>query len=638
MVLVSPPESPDPTDAQEEAPRLDGAAVDRLVTPPSLPAATNEADTSEDLSLYGTQAAGPSSGTQGQPGAGLPTLPSDGMGLSPDDWAASKTQVWRSWLQRVIAICVGVILAIGMFGIAAVRMRGRPAPSEGVVSSADPAEPIPETSDRQPPSPTQPTVDESSVDPEAGEPTTDPPELPIVPSPPPSTAVAETTEPIGLPPETTASEEAGPPGLILESPEEATEPGISGSRNLSDLLRQVDGLLADNSDAVGSDVPVDSPPETDLEAMAEPSIARPPPLNTDVAGRLDDVITKFDCDDIALIEFLRFMMEFSTIPITIHNPSLDWLSLSPETPITLHAANRTVAELLTDALTPHHLEFATVNEQLVIRHTSTTEPRKLRERALGVEDLASDAGPVELADMITMVIDPSSWHPAGGEGTIEIDEGKLVVNQDEAVLFRVIFFCEKLRLARGLKTRSHYDRRLFDPILRAQQEQDLLARPVTLTFLRETPLHEIVERLEKSANSRILIDWQSLSDEGWNPQVELVFRTHDQPVSAALRELLTPLGLSHLARGANVLEITSVQAIADEVFVECYPAAEWLAEQSDVAAGLEALAATLGADRFQRTGGPGLLMKDPGGDVLIMRASRDTHQQLMSLLNRKGLH
>lgn len=657
--MITPPGSPD--DGQQAA----SEATD--------PQPATEADTVVDETMLD------SSGEEEEVESALSDPPVETGPLLPtDDWSPSNSLAWRVWLQRTMAVIIGMVLAILLFGFLAGRLTrsDRTAtpetPAESVAESATAA--LKPTSDspaangeptatdlgvaeakRAPADPTDlpRPVGEDTVDGEdaadakesdpverrrgvptpAVRPRDDTETPPPAPSPPTPVTITPSESAAG------GEEEESPPGLIAETPDPERTRMEAGPR-LSDMLREVDALLADRAAAAepDSEIERDDSAEEVLDAV-EMVVPRPAPLSVDVTARLQDTLPAVDCDMVPLIEFVRFATDFSTIPISFHAESLNWLQLSLETPVTLHEQDRSIGELLAMVLGPLGLTFEAVDEQLVIRRNAKVAAGELREVRFDVADLAGGE-PQKLDQLqaaILQLVLPSSWSENGGPGTLTRDEQVLVVQQEEAALFEVLFLLEKTRVATGLAPRSGFPAELFDPLGRIAHQLENQAQPVTLTFLREVPLTELVRRIEERAKIRVLINWQALAKEGWNPNLKLGFTVHEEPWGPALGELLAPLGLVLRSVNGDVVEITTQAAANEHLQVECYPLE--VVESTKLASGSEGgvdgerLRTHLGEHGFREKEAGGRLVLDQTFRLLWLRAPHRVHHGFAQFLS-----
>ena len=595
MVLVSPPKDREEIETAHDETFENASA----------------ADTVEDL-LGTDNEAGPDTIEQQEASTKPPILPTD-------EWTSDQSVVWRIWLQRTIAIVVGVLLAIGLFGFLAIQFSRSDAPDtvaeEGEAEVAAVAADTPADTSAAEVTPPPQNPELGPEDPLLDEPP--PVEPPPVPALEPDTIAVETPPPA----EDTGDALGAPPGLLSPDPTPRRTVAMPGGPTVAEMLREVDALLAEPPESLP---PTASPPPTDPpveEVAADPTPTRPPPLSVDVEERLKDRIPEMQCVDTPLINFVRFLGEFSTIPISLHAASLNWLSLSAETPINLNEKDRSIEELMDLALTPLGLEQVVTDDHLILRRKSRNAAGELREVSFKLHDLVGDDTEKlgRLSATIVQVIDPASWSAQGGDGTIREEGTTLVVRQSEPVQFEILFFCEKLRIARGLPVRGEFSVELFDPVQRATRERALQEKLLTLTFLRPVALAELCERIEQAVGVRILINWHALSAEGWNPHTTVDFRALNEPWWTAFLGLLETMNLTLRTVNEEVIEVTTQQAEEQTMQVECY--------QVDAEPDLIELQNALGSDHFRSSGGPCLLQWNPDFEVVVVVAPQHLQRQ-----------
>lgn len=558
--------------------------------------------------------------------------------LPNEDWTSPSIVQWRNRLLTGIAAIVGVVLAVMMLIIftssdnsTSIAIR----PSENEIAPVDDASTV-----SQEPTEIESTQSEDAetLEPselpeavgsdvisakanpdDAGTPAVDP-EKPV-PDGPLATDPPSTDEPPGLTPKEPASDDT--------ATDDASSP-------LSDTLREFGALLSDEETPVRP-VPMsepDLPPAPDAEDPEDdPIVRRTGPRDVAVDDRLNDPIAKIEFDGVPLGNFLRFISDYSTIPITLDADIMRWARVSPLTAVKIEATDTTVAEVLDEALTPVGLEHRVEADQLFI----TRRPRVaggIRTVTFKVDDLVGrDQEQLErLGTQIMDFVEPDSWSSRGGIGTITYGESELIIEQHETVQFEVLDFCEKLRVARGLKTRSSYDKSLFEMKTRAQRVGPKLGKSITLTYIRPAPLQSIVDRIAKIAGLQILIDWRELAVAGWSPDAELRYAVADQPAAKALATLLEPMELVYRVIDDSTLQITTLGALESRYELEFYLAME---AETDGLGLAQAAREALGSTTFRDLGGSGQLVFDEPSRCLLALLSQPQHLELQAWLNAR---
>ncbi|MCA9123167.1 MAG: hypothetical protein H6822_00255 [Planctomycetaceae bacterium] len=579
-------------------------------------------------------------------GLSPPPRPTVDAALLPNsDWTSASTVRWRNRVFSGIAAVVGVFLALLLF----VAFSGREEPPS-VAIRPNPPLPVSTNTINDPPisaaeessdntntdtESTTTAIDENTLD-DASSDTG--PEMTVNTSPdaiiktPDSASTTERAAVVDEPakPQPPSDE---PPGLSPKPPSTDEASTTEVPSPLSETLREFGVLLDETKDATSVMPPVDAelPPEPELEVSgAEPAIRRTGPRVIELDDRLHDPIAQLQFDAVPLDNFLKFVSDYSTIPITLDADILKWVRVSPTTPVTLAARESSVGDVLTQGLEPLGLEYRIESDQLFITRRPKEESG-IRTVTFKVEDLVSDDPNQlkQLADRIMNYVSPESWSSRGGIGTVTFHRDELVIEQFETVQFEILAFCERLRVARGLKTRSPYDPSMFQLATRSERVSEKLATPIKLTYIRPAPLQRIVDRLAHTSKLHILIDWRELGSVGWSPDAEVRFSVADQPLSKALNDLLEPMDLACRVVDESTLQITTPNVLDSRLEIEFYRTSK---PSDGGAAIVRAARDALGPASFREFGGGGELEFDEPSNCLLASLSQTQHIELRAWL------
>ena len=530
------------------------------------------------------------------------SIPSEPI-MPTEDWTSQAARQRQQWLMLGGAAVVGVVLALGLVGFFASRVANqardeaaRPgvapeAPTSDAPSPSQPAIAKPTALAGEPGTetaavPSQPTADAavtSAADASAG-PVTDP-------APRPQAAPAEPLPPDGLmtaEPKPDVMPAANPLEQGTHAPPEtahATKPKEANldPGALSETLKafapfidpDVEPAPTEPMNAAEQGVPQLDPQTVTTQ---QPSVPRPEPRAVDVTARLQDRIAEVEFTDVPLKDFLRFIMNFSTVPVSMDPDALALVRATPRSKINVRKADATVDQLLTAALGPLQLAHLTIDQQLVVTRPPLADGG-LRKHSHGVSDLVGNDPQTltQLADLIVEFVEPSSWEAAGGAGVIHEELPSLVIQQRETVLFRAIVFCDRLRAARGLPPQSKFDPQLFSLEPRLARAAPRLAKPVTLNFPQPASFARILDRLSDAGEVEILVDWQALVPLGWTPDTETTVTANQRPIGEVLTEMLQPMELTYRVIDAASVQVTSPAAAEARWDIEFYPVPESLA-------------------------------------------------------------
>ncbi len=579
----------------------------------------------------------------------------------PDDmWVSHNLRAWRQFVLLGGAAVAGVALAIGVFGYAVLYANRGNSPAiadAATVATSTPPSPEDrqihgEAGDQQKSSDNKGSGGTNNDDSAESSPTT----------PPESATEVNQTEAAANAPQ--AADSNG--SRIAESPnhEDATPPppldeealASTAETNLqpTETLAASDDVLGRFGDFLGDatfdsgmvpSLPVESVTNEDSSennssegASEQPSTEETPPprqapRQVDVAARLADPIAAIEFSNLPLVDFLDFISDLSTIPVTIEPEALAWRRLTPHAPISVKLKETTVGGAVSAALEPLALGFDVRDGHLVVTAPAVKDAT-LRQIKHPVNDLVSgDAEQVlEFGRLITQLVAPESWKAAGGPGSILPQESGLLIEQTEAIHYRVIAFCETLRAARGLSLRTRFDASRFQPLIQRQLAQSKLNAPIQLNFRQSTDLTEILKRLGSAAGITILIDWRAATEAGWSIDAKGSVVAENEPLGDVLTRLLSPMDLAYRVIDGATLEITTPEKLRVKLETEFYPLPKNLSDDTSDDAILARIQQELGEHHF--SDGRGALHLDLPSRHLIAALPQPQQAELAALIEK----
>jgi hypothetical protein len=498
--------------------------------------------------------------------------------LPTDAWVSPGAQQRQQWLSVALAALAGIVLAVAVIGwLIARRDRDEPAvaiqPPNGAASPAG---------ESPKPSPTPPPDAKPSPESLAGDqPPAHPPASPAATEPAPPADAEPVTPPPAEPPQT----EPAPPPDAPKPPAEP-DPAVAKTKPDTDQLATTLQAFAPFLDErpytppASVEPPAQEQPALDPAMLDKPdsTVPRPEPREVQVEQRLADPLAEIDFQQLPLVRFLKFLTEFSTIPITLDPDALALVQVRPYAPVTLKLTGTTAGAALTAALEPLRLGFVSTGNQLVVTRPAPADGQ-FRKHVHNVADLVGDNQEQldRLVEWIGSMVEPEAWDTAGGPGTIRAELPALIIQQRDTVLYRALMFCERLRIARGLPTQTAFAPPPREPRFALARQR--LESPVRIHFYEPTPLLGLLDRLSRETKLYLLVDWQAVAELGWNPDAQTQFSAENIPVQQALHQLLDPLQLTYRVIDAETIQITTPEALIRRPDVEFYalgetPAAE----------------------------------------------------------------
>jgi hypothetical protein len=427
--------------------------------------------------------------------------------------------------------------------------------------------------------------------------------------------------PAETPVEAESSQPRDPLDIINDKPRDDDNPA-----DLKKLENQFKGLESDAGPAV-ADATMPEKPSTESPATPEepaaPSRSRPEPRKVDLAARLADRVVEVEFSGQSLSDVLRFLSDFSTIPITLDPDALAWSKITPAAPVNAKMVNATLEEVLAEVLKPFRLEAQKLEDQLVVTRSSA-----LRKIKCPIGDLTGgDAAKVQqLIEMIAVLAAPDSWKSAGGLGSLTPQGNDLLVENTELAYGEVLHVCERLRQARGGRPKSVFPPELFSLERRTARAAEKLDLPLTLNFGQPTLLVKILDRFAEETGTQIVVDWQAAGEIGWPPDCDATVTLDKTPLKEALGKLLAPMDLTYRAIDATTLQITTQAALDRKPEIEAYKADDLATTPEEANALLERIAAALGDASVLRWDAP--------SKTLLSRLPQPQHEKLAALLEQ----
>ncbi len=291
------------------------------------------------------------------------------------------------------------------------------------------------------------------------------------------------------------------------------------------------------------------------------------------AAQLQRVLPAVTVQEMPLLNFITFLGQLSGVPVSVTPEQLMMAGTTPGKLVSLNTSNTSLADALKTVLEPLHLEAVTDGPQIIIVRK---QAGKVRSVDYPIDDLlANETTAQQFADWIQELVAPESWQKNGGDGKMTVSGDSLSIEQTQAVQYEVLFFLERIRLAKGLPLRSRYPERLLSAKSYGVGIADRLNAPTTFTFSHDTPLAEVFYYWQGEAALPIFVDWPALATVKIWPDSLVTCTVANEPWHQALDTVLEPLGLGWRAAPGRAIQITSLAKLQTEPRLDIYPAGAW---------------------------------------------------------------
>ncbi|MBC7822077.1 MAG: hypothetical protein IAG10_34765 [Planctomycetaceae bacterium] len=395
-----------------------------------------------------------------------------------------------------------------------------------------------------------------------------------------------------------------------------------------------------------------------------------PPL-TPPEQRIEEALEKSaECEftDAPLVDVVAFFAEFASIKMVIDYEALTEEGIASDTPVTRKLNDLRLRSVLHLILDPLQLTAIPKHDVLLIT-TSAKAREYLMTRTYPVSDLCLDPESLSLdfASLIRAIEEETSgpWMTRDGEGgtiTESTPTGILLVRQTYQLHRDVLELLQNLRTAKrfnlldaGKDAFQKWDQQravavasLLKPpagpvefvevIGTTQSEAERLIekaldKTVTINF-QDTPLNKVVAFFAKQLSINVLLDNQSLIDEGIASAKPVTLQLQQITARSALELLLQPLGLG-TAIDNEVLVVLSTAREMERLVGRTYPVSDLIGPNEDYGSLIRMLEFSTSGTWLTTHGEGGAITEISTAGSLVVRQTSAVQRQVLSLLRQQ---
>lgn len=273
---------------------------------------------------------------------------------------------------------------------------------------------------------------------------------------------------------------------------------------------------------------------------------------------------------VPLKQFLRDMMQLTGAAIQLDPDALLQTGNTLQTPVTVATINQSAMTTLQSALDPRNLLPVVDGNGVRITATSLTDSQ-LKSTSLFVGDLVNgNDNDLDLATLISTLIAPKSWSTAGGDGTIRQRGDRLDISNNRLITIRSLILLERLRAARGLKSRTRIPNNMAALPNRWAQLDRYLRRRISLNGWQETPWTAIIRELEDASGLEVLMDWKSLEQIGIRPESTTTLYLREQLLADVFSQLTESMNIGIVPVGTRSVQLTTISVASSKSYCDFY--------------------------------------------------------------------
>ena len=395
-----------------------------------------------------------------------------------------------------------------------------------------------------------------------------------------------------------------------------------------------------------------------------------PPLNPQ-EQRIEEVLekpAKCEFTDTPVVDVVAFFAEHASIKMVIDYEALTEEGIALETPVTRKLNDLRLRSLLPLILTPLQLAVIPKHDVLLVT-TGAKAKQHLVTRTYPVSDLCHFPGyeGPDFQSLMRMIEEETSgpWLNRDGEGgslTEMESSGSLIVRQTYHVHREILELLRSLRVAQrgnlqlvdkqALKkwdeqravAASSLLKRPAAPVefievigtMQSEAEQRLekaLDKTVSIGFLN-TPLTEVVVVLAKQLSINVVLDNESLTEEGIAPDTSVTLQLQQITARSALELLLRPRGLASVIEH-EVLLVTTVAKEKEKLVSRTYPVSDLLGPNENYGALIQMLESSTSGPWMNRDGEGGVVTELATTGSLVVRQTASVQRQVLGLLRQQ---
>lgn len=347
--------------------------------------------------------------------------------------------------------------------------------------------------------------------------------------------------------------------------------------------------------------------------------------------------------DRPLGELCRELSQQCGVPIALDREALDTAGVKVTESTTYRAHERPFASVLSELLNQHDLTWMIVDDEVILITTWAEAEQDLRTLVYDVRHLVSpDFGPQDsetLIELITYIIEPTTWMEVGNVGTIEAGDGCLVVSQTDLVQRKIGQLLDAL-------TQSFDEPGRFAPYVLQSRAPELdraleaqLDRSASLALEQER-LEAFAARIEDEFRLPVHVDAFTLHEIDADDMFPLEYfrsvRIPDASLRSALRLALWQYGCSYYVRDGG-LTIATLNECESQPEVRIYNVADQVRTsdgERDFMTLIDLITSTVAPDAWAEVGGTGAIQEffTPYCDLLVISQTPEVFQELDRLL------
>lgn len=359
-----------------------------------------------------------------------------------------------------------------------------------------------------------------------------------------------------------------------------TMPAVDEQDSILDDFKDIGELVFESGLDMDEFREVASDDQTHKYGIGKVFVAVPRALTVVPSAAMEEVYPGLAFKDQSLLDFSRNLFGITRIPVQLDSQAIARGQLDPLALINASGKDITVQQVLEQAIEPLGLAWQwNTDETVVIITTKPDEEVVVAEvpldPALAVTD-EETAKPLILE--LQTIVEPGSWNTNGGAGSMRFADGKLTIEQTSLITTRVRNLIDRLVLAARLKANPDDIDSAAGLATVYSQTRDLLGSEGTVLSIQAEPIQQMLRKLQREDGLTLIVNWTEASQNAWNPQVNIPWKSNGNTLEVTLRDLTNSMGLAYRLLDNEIIEVTSKQSFWNTTRIEVYPCHRQLAK------------------------------------------------------------
>lgn len=321
-------------------------------------------------------------------------------------------------------------------------------------------------------------------------------------------------------------------------------------------------------------------------------VEKPNPVKSDLEDlKLNVGGMLFDQTPLPVV--VRDLISISGVPITIDARTLQAAGKDINQPISMTIKDMDLDSAINRILVPVGITKQPDSFGLKLTVASSPELKPVSYSLADFGELDEQARQNFVA-YIQAMIEPQIWVRDQNPATLLLQGDSIEANCPDDSHIQIKRLITKLKAAKALVANPDDPAAIAQTLTLSGSIVSKLESPIETKQTIRSPIGSYLNRLQSKTGVTVLVDWENVSKQGWNPQTFVPGNIDEPTTGDLIKQLAQSMGLSVIVINQETLMLTTIQEAANARDIEVYPVAKLLAGKFDEQHLKEAFETTLG--------------------------------------------